>query len=94
MNDGTVLITTDSNGNPRGYDMVNHTEVDLSDLPTSPSIDGDNNLVQIDDNHIAWCTHEGIVVYRTDESGGRAEIIKIPEQQGIVLGFGPPPEDK
>lgn len=91
MNDGQYIITTDSNGNPRAYDMVNHVEVDMSDIPGTPSTDGDNNLVQIDDNHIAWCTGQGIIFYRVEADGSRTEILRTPEQQAIVLGFGPPP---
>lgn len=69
----------DSNGNPRGYDMVSHHEVDLTDLPDTPSVDGDNNIVQIDDNHMAWCTGTGITFYRVEKDGTRIEILKTPE---------------
>lgn len=90
MNSGQILVTTDSQGRPRGYDMINHIEVDLSDLPDAPSVDGDNNLVQIDDNHLAWCTGNGITFYRIEEDGSRTQILQTPEQQAVVLGFGPP----
>lgn len=87
MDEGRVLVTTDSNGNPRGFDMVSHKEVDLSTLPNVPSTDGDNNMVQIDDNHFAWCTGQGTWFYRVDDDEW-IEILRIPEQQSIVLGFG------
>ena len=90
MENGSILVTTDSTGKPRGYDMVNHTEIDLSDLPFSPSVDGDNKLVQIDDDHFAWCTGQGIWFYRIDGDKW-VQILYTPEQQAIVLGFGPPP---
>ena len=90
LNGGQILVTTDSKGEPRGYDMINHGEVDLSDLPDTPSEDGDNNLVQIDDNHLAWCTGDGITFYRIEEDGSRTQILQTPEQQAVVLGFGPP----
>lgn len=92
LNDGQILVTTDKNGNPHGYDMINHEVVDLSDFVNPGENDGDNNMVQIDDNHMAWCTHLGITIYRIEEDGSRTEILHIPEQQGIVLGFGPPTE--
>lgn len=88
MNDGRVIVTTDSNGNPRAYDMVDHSEIDMSDIPDGTSHDGSNNIVQIDDNHLAWCTGEGIIVYRVEADGTRTRLIEIPQQQAIVLGFG------
>lgn len=86
MEDSTILVTTDSTGRPRGYDMINHKEIDLSGLPSAPSVDGDNNLVQIDDTHFAWCTGQGIWFYRV-EHGEWTKILFTPEQQAIVLGF-------
>ncbi len=92
LNDGQILVTTDKGGNPHGYDMINHVVVDLSDFNNPGETDGDNNMVQIDNNHLAWCTHEGITIYRIEANGDRTEILTIPEQQGVVMGFGPPTE--
>lgn len=92
LNEGQILVTTDKDGNPHGYDMINHEVVDLSDFTNPGETDGDNNVVQIDDNHMAWCTHEGITIYRIEENGDRTEVISIPEQQGVVMGFGQRPD--
>lgn len=45
LNDGQILVTTDEDGNPHGYDMINHEEVDLSDFLNPGGGDGDNNMV-------------------------------------------------
>lgn len=90
LNNGKTLILTDSQGNPRQYDMINNVEVEMGDIPGGGgggSTDGNNNMVQIDDNHVAWCTGKGITVYRIAEDGTRIVILQIPEQQAVVLGF-------
>lgn len=87
--DGTIIMTTDSEGNLHGYDVVNHTDVDVSEIDSGGHHgENDSNFIQIDDTHFAWCTDEGITLYRMTRNGNFREILKVPEHQGIVHGFG------
>lgn len=48
LNGGKTLILTDSQGNPRQYDMINNVEVEMGDIPGGGgggSTDGNNNMV-------------------------------------------------
>lgn len=87
--DGSIIITKDKDGNPVAYNVETHEEVDMEDLPGGSGGvgDADNNLVQIDDTHFAWCTSDGIYLYRVRNNGERTLVIHIPEHQAIVSGF-------
>lgn len=85
---GTILMTTDEDGTLYGYDVVNHTQVDVQEiLDQNGGQDANSHFVQIDDSHFAWCTATGISIYRIDRRGNYVLCLHVPEQQGIVHGF-------
>lgn len=87
--DGSIIVTTNSKGELCGYDTVNHKEVDMSTIdPDHGGGSIDNNFVQIDNTHFAWCTSHGISIFRMTADGNYQLVIQIPENQAVVSGFG------
>lgn len=84
MQNGEILITQDSEGQPVGFDLVKMEIIDLESL-LNPG--GDPHLVQLDDIHFMWCTDEGSQLIHQEQDGTRKVILEIPEQQIIVFGF-------
>lgn len=84
MNDGDILITQDSDGNPVGFDLVKMEQIDLEDV-LQPG--GDPHMVQIDANHYMWCTDDGSQLIRVEADGTQTVVHEFAEQQFIVFGF-------